>query len=49
MIDFKTYEEQIEIIKKRGLLIEDEQYAKQQLALYNYYNITLEYGKQRKG
>lgn len=39
MKPFKTYEEQIEIIKNRGLIVEDEEYAKEQLALYNYYNI----------
>lgn len=39
MKPFKTFDEQLEIIKNRGLIIEDEEFAKQQLALYNYYNI----------
>lgn len=39
MKPFKTYEEQVEIIKNRGLIVEDEKFAKEQLALYNYYNI----------
>ena len=36
---FKTIEEQINILKSRGLVIENEQYAKDILLRYNYYKI----------
>lgn len=39
MIDFKTYEEQIEILKNRNLIIDNEKSAKKILALHNYYNV----------
>ncbi|MFM1539112.1 Abi family protein [Helcococcus bovis] len=36
---FKTIEEQINILKSRGLVIENEEYAKDILLRYNYYKI----------
>lgn len=36
----KTIEQQIEILKSRGLIIEDEQQAKKVLLSVNYYNFT---------
>lgn len=36
----KTIEEQIEILKSRGLIIEDENFAKKVLMSANYYNLT---------
>ena len=39
MKEFKTYEEQIELLKLKGLIILDEAYAKEKLKEENYYNI----------
>ena len=39
MKEFKTYDEQIELLKKRGLIINDEIFAKQKLKEENYYNL----------
>ena len=39
MIDFKTYEEQIEILKNRGMTIPNENFAKNKLQQNNYYNL----------
>ncbi len=39
MIDYKTYDEQIEILKIRGLFISDEKIAKELLKQNNYYNL----------
>lgn len=39
MKDFKTYDEQIDLLKTRGLIIENEEYAKEKLKEDNYYNI----------
>lgn len=36
---FKTIEEQIDILKARGMIIEDEEFAKTKLQENNYYNI----------
>lgn len=36
----KTYEEQIKILKKRGLVIEDEIYAQDILSKINYYRFS---------
>ncbi|SRX61034.1 Abi family protein [Mycoplasma mycoides] len=38
--EFKTFEEQIEILKSRGLIIKDEQKAIEILKQENYYNIV---------
>lgn len=43
MIDFKTYEEQIEILKSRGLVIDNENVAKSILKRNNYYNVVNAY------
>lgn len=40
MKEFKTYDEQITILKNRGLLINDESFAKEKLKEDNYYNIV---------
>lgn len=37
--DFKTYSEQIDLLKTRGLIINDETYATEKLREDNYYNI----------
>lgn len=37
---FKTIEEQIAILEDRGLIIEDEEYAKKSLANLNYYRLS---------
>ncbi len=42
---FKTISQQIEILKERGLIIEDEEKARQYLLTNNYYNIINGYGK----
>ena len=39
MIDFKTYDEQIEILKNRGLVFENVEKAKHLLKVNNYYNV----------
>lgn len=39
MKEFKTYDEQIELLKTRGLKIDDESFAIQKLEEDNYYNI----------
>ncbi len=43
MIDFKTYDEQIEILQERGLIIDDKEYAKFILKVSNYYNVVNAY------
>lgn len=46
---FRSTDEQIEILRKRGLRIEDEELAKKSLLRYNYYklvNSTLKYFKE---
>lgn len=45
MREFKTFEEQIEILKKRHLLIHDEKVVKDILMSDNYYNIINGYKK----
>lgn len=40
MKEFKTYEEQISILKNRGLIIDDENFALEKLKEDNYYNIV---------
>lgn len=37
---FKTYEQQIEILQERGLLIDDFQFAKHMLQTYSYYDLV---------
>ena len=39
MKKFKTYDEQIELLKTRGLKIDDENFALNKLQEDNYYNI----------
>jgi len=39
--DFKTIDEQIEILRSRGLTIEDEAEAKDFLLRNNYYRVSL--------
>lgn len=43
--EFKTLDEQIELLKKRGLIIRDEERAKKYLLSQNYYNIINGYAK----
>lgn len=43
MIDFKTYDEQIEILQERGLIIDDKEQAKLILKVSNYYNVVNAY------
>lgn len=43
--EFKTLDEQIELLKKRGLTIPDERRAKRYLLTNNYYSIINGYGK----
>jgi abortive infection bacteriophage resistance protein len=43
--DFKTIDEQIEILKKRGLIINDIDFAKEKLLENNYYNVINGYKK----
>lgn len=43
MIDFKTYDEQLQILKERGLIINNESLAKQFLTVNNYYNVINAY------
>lgn len=43
--EFKTIDEQIVILKDRGLIFPNEQHAKQYLLTNNYYNIVNGYGK----
>lgn len=43
MIDFKSYDEQIEILKQRGLTITNEDNAKKILKTNNYYNVVNAY------
>lgn len=43
MIDYKTYDEQIEILKSRGLIITDDEYVKNFLIENNYYNVINAY------
>lgn len=37
---FKTLDEQVEILKDRGLIIDDENRAKEKLFMYNYYKLV---------
>ena len=39
MKDFKTYHDQMELLKTRGLIIENEDFALEKLKENNYYNI----------
>lgn len=39
MIDYKTYDEQVEILKNRGMYIEDDETVKNLLKQNNYYNL----------
>jgi abortive infection bacteriophage resistance protein len=43
MIDYKTFDEQIEILKRRGLFIKNEMSAKTFLERNNYYNVINAY------
>ena len=43
--EFKTIDEQIEILKKRGLVFDDEEFAKEKLLETNYYNTINGYKK----
>jgi abortive infection bacteriophage resistance protein len=43
MIDFKTYEEQLELLKSRNIVIENEEWAKNILITNNYYNLINAY------
>ena len=45
MKTFKTLEEQIQLLRNRNLIINDEEYAKNYLLSNNYYNIINGYGK----
>ena len=38
--EFKTIDEQLEILKSRGLIVEDESIAKEFLLYNNYYRIS---------
>lgn len=42
---FKTIDEQITILKQRGLIIDDEEHAKKYLLSQNYYNLINGYAK----
>ena len=42
---FKTLEEQVELMKNRGLYFDDEEKAKSYLLLNNYYNVINYYSK----
>ena len=37
--EYKTFEQQIEILKNRNLIINDESMAKEILTIHNYYNV----------
>lgn len=37
---FKTYDEQLDILKRRGMIIEDEDYALKVLKSENYYRLS---------
>ena len=39
MKEFKTYQKQIEILKSRGIVINNEEFALEKLQEDNYYNI----------
>ena len=39
MKEFKTYDEQIQLLKSRGLTFVDEDFAKEKLEEENYYSI----------
>lgn len=43
--EFKTIDEQIEILKARGLMFDDEEFAKEKLLETNYYNTINGYKK----
>lgn len=45
MKEFKNIDEQIEILKNRGLVFKDLNLAKRYLLTNNYYNIINGYGK----
>ena len=38
--EYKTFEQQIEILKNRNLIINDESMAKEILTTHNYYNVV---------
>lgn len=39
MHEYKTFDQQIDILKNRGLIINDTEYAKEILSIHNYYNV----------
>ncbi len=39
MHEYKTFDQQIEILQNRGLIINDIEYAKEILSIHNYYNV----------
>lgn len=39
MHEYKTFEQQIDILKERGLIINNIEYAKEILSIHNYYNV----------
>jgi hypothetical protein len=43
MVEYKNYDEQVEILKSRGLLIANETQAKYILKVNNYYNVVNAY------
>ena len=43
MVEYKNYDEQVEILKSRGLLISNETQAKYILKVNNYYNVVNAY------
>lgn len=45
MKEFKTLDEQIELLKQRGLIIKDEERARKYLLSQNYYNLINGYAK----
>lgn len=43
--EYKTFEQQIEILKNRNLIINDESMAKEILTIHNYYNVINGYNE----
>ena len=39
MQDYQTFDQQIEILKKRGLVIDNEEEVREILSIHNYYNV----------
>ena len=39
MLDYQTFDQQIEILKKRGLVIDNEEEVREILSIHNYYNV----------